>query len=70
MMYADLTKTHTYDDVLAQKASTFQNAQSDAAWLGQMLALPMDRLGSWLVNCGQWLQTLAAGEQVAMRKLH
>lgn len=69
-MYADLTQTQTYDDVLAQKAGSFQNAQSDAAWLTQMLALPMHRLGSWLVSGGQWLQALGAGEQVAMRNLH
>lgn len=69
-MYADLTQTQPYDDVLAQKAGSFQNAQSDAAWLHQMLAQPMHRLGSWLVSCGQWLQALGASEQVAIRKLH
>ena len=68
-MYADLTQTQTYDAVLAQKASNFQNAQRDAAWLHQMVALSMHRLGNWLVSCGHWLHALGAGEPVVLRKL-
>ena len=68
-MYSNLAQTQNYDDVLAQKADSFQNAQSDAAWLGQLLAQSVDRLGTWLISRGQWLQTLGSDKQVALRKL-
>lgn len=68
-MYSDLAQIQRYDDTLTQKAHSFQDAQCDAAWLGQALRSQVDRLGTWLVTCGQWLQTLATDKPVALRKL-
>lgn len=68
-MYSDLAQTQRYDDTLTQKAQSFQDAQGDAAWLGQALRSQVNRLGTWLVNGGQWLQTLGTDKQVALRKL-
>lgn len=68
-MYSDLAQIQRYDDTLTQKAHSFQDAQHDAAWLGQACRLQVNRLGTWLVNCGQWLQSLGADKPVALRKL-
>ena len=68
-MYSDLAQIQRYDDTLTQKAHSFQDAQRDAAWIGHGLRPPVNRLGAWLVNCGQWLQTLGADKPVALRKL-
>ena len=68
-MYSDLAQSQRYDDTLTQKAHSFQDAQRDAAWIDHVLRLQVNRLGTWLVNCGQWLQTLGTDKQVALRKL-